>query len=334
MATGAGNIMKVLLRYSGDCFLRWNYGGGSIVSAVPVKAKVFLTLHTPPPAGRYGAGGSRRGERAGSRHVRAGAVASAKDLRVGGVSRAQSREGTKDEDAWRIRRLEIAVMDIQNRLGALDGDLKGVNGQLSLVREAVGNLHVTTGAIAADVTRVGNDLSSAKEELKNEAKGAQEGSNCEQGGLKSEAAANKEELKSEATANKVELKSEATANKVELKSGISNVRDELKSAKEELKKEATANKVELKKEATANKEELKKEATSHSTSSSKLNKEDIKSDVRDDLSSVDAELRDEIQRFKGAIWTLALVCVAAVATALLGADQAAAALNGALGGGK
>jgi archaellum component FlaC len=255
MATGAGNIMKVLLRYSGDCFLRWNYGGGSIVSAVPVKAKVFLTLHTPPPAGRYGAGGSRRGGKAGSRHVRAGAVASApaKDLRVGGVSRAQSREGTEDEDAWRIRRLEIAVMDIRNRLGALDGDLKGVNARVSLVREAVGNLHVTTDAIAADVTRVGNDLTSAKEELK--------------------------------------------------------------------------------KEAAANKDELKKEAQFHATSSSKLNKEDLKSDVRDDLSSVDAELRDEMQRFKGAIWTLAFVCVAAVATALLGADQAAAAINGALRGG-
>jgi archaellum component FlaC len=321
--------MKVLLRYSGDCFLRWNYCGGSIVSAVPVKAKVFLTLHTPHPAGRYGAGGSRRGGKAGSRHVRAGAVASvpAKDLRVGGASRARYREGTMDEDAWRIRRLEIAVMDIQNRLGALDGDLKGVNAQVSLVREAVGNLQVTTGAIAADVTRVGNALSSAKEELKNEANANKEElkneakANKEE--LKREATANKEELKKEATANKVELKSEATANKVELKSGISNVRDELKSAKEELRKEATANK-----------EELKKEAQFRSLSSSNLNEEDLKSDVRDDLRSVDAELRDEMQRFKGAIWTLAFVCVAAVATALLGADQAAAAINGALRGGK
>jgi archaellum component FlaC len=129
------------------------------------------------------------GLRGGSRQVRVAAAAEAADD-LAKVSRAQSVEGHKGRDSGRLFREDgIIIGNIQSRLGTLDGDVKGVTAQVCLVRESVGKLQGSVETIAADVTRVGNDLKSVKEELKNEAN------------------ANKEELKKEISGVRNDLKS-------------------------------------------------------------------------------------------------------------------------------
>jgi hypothetical protein len=167
MAAGAGNIMKAMLRGGGHRFRCNNYCGGSIVTAVvnASTTKAFTTTSTPPPdvsstatATATISGGRRRGGRGESHRVRVVVIAAAARDQDG-VSRAYT-----DKNAGGLFREggELIIADIHRRSVALDRDLKEVMAQVNRVREGLGMLQTKT--------RVGNDLTSATEDLKKQIK--------------------------------------------------------------------------------------------------------------------------------------------------------------------